>query len=671
MLRSKSIPLHYRMPVILAAALLTTALLMLVVRLPGLLGDGPEERTVYEQGGVYDLSGLGDWGGGRSVNLPPGASYYPNTYLLPADAGAAEPESTDRYEKIRAGYLSQRFVLKLPEDGEVYALTFKLSGRHALRVYVNGREAGQTGRPGTGGQDTEVWENTITCYGTPSGGQMDIILHSAQFHHFKRGASLAALSVQKAAPPLQAGFSAETKGFLVMGALLCAALFLFCLFLLRPGTKATLYFALACLAMVLREGLQSQAWAYLSWIPGNLSFMLEYFSVVLLTVFLTLYLAQDLKGRFWRLLKGVMLAGSGLYGACLLLADPLFYTSVLKYYQALLVAGIAVGVGGFFGLRRRPTGEQSAALYGIAVFYLAAVSDILMYSNIFGEVQPNLPVSEAAMLIFVLAQTVSLFLMNNRLLAEAKAAEQKLAAEKGALENLNRMKTEFLSNISHELKTPLTVVSSNIQYARGNLPAYPELAATDQAMRLIDGETARMGMLVSQLLDAGRIDEGRMSLEKKRESIVAIIQSTLDDYYPVFTKNHNTLKVQKEGRVPPVLCDRARIAQVLVNLITNAARHTREGRITVSVRGEGAWAAVTVADTGEGIAPERLPHLFERYYSRGAAAEKTRAGWDTGTGLGLYICRHIVEAHGGTITLASEPDRGTRVTFTLPIAAEI
>ncbi|WP_242822984.1 sensor histidine kinase [Syntrophobotulus glycolicus] len=519
---------------------------------------------------------------------------------------------------------------------------------------------------GTTRQDTEVWENNITCYAAPQDGQMDIILHSAQFYHAKRGASLAQLSLVKTGPAVQPGLSAQSKGFLVMGALLCAALFLLCIFLLQPGSRATLWFALACLAMVLREGLQSQAWTYFSFIPGRLSFMLEYLSVVLLTVFLSLYLGQYINGRFLRAVQAAAITGSGIYGLVLLLTGPVFYTSVLKYYQALLVGCIVGGVTGLFWQMRRPAGEQAAALYGIAVFYLAAVGDILMYSNLFGGTHLNVPVSEAAMLIFVLAQTVSLFLMNNRVLAEARAAEQKLALEKEVLAGLNRMKTEFLGNVSHELKTPLTVVSSHSQHAASSLPQRPELAEAARSLRLIEGEAARMALMVSQLLDVSRIDESRMVMEKKRESALEIIQAALDDYYPVFSKNHNTLKLKKEGNIPPVLCDRSRIIQVLVNLLTNAVRHTRDGEITVTVRGGEGEAAVTVADTGEGIPPESLARLFERYHSRPSGMEKARAGGDTGTGLGLYICKYIIEAHGGEISVESAPGRGTRVRFTLP-----
>ncbi|MEA4891151.1 MAG: cell wall-binding repeat-containing protein [Peptococcaceae bacterium] len=121
---------------VLLAALLTTAALMALVRLPYLTGSTPKTVSVREQNGVYGLTGLGDLNGVTAV-LPPGPNYYPNTYLLPENAGAAEPESTDRYDAIRAGCLSQRFVLELPDNSGVYALTFRLSGRHALRVYAD------------------------------------------------------------------------------------------------------------------------------------------------------------------------------------------------------------------------------------------------------------------------------------------------------------------------------------------------------------------------------------------------------------------------------------------------------------------------------------------------------------------------------------------------------
>jgi len=115
-----------------------------------------------------------------------------------------------------------------------------------------------------------------------------------------------------------------------------------------------------------------------------------------------------------------------------------------------------------------------------------------------------------------------------------------------------------------------------------------------------------------------------------------------------------------------VSCDRDRIIQVLVNLIGNACKHTRNGTITVLTEKREEVVAVIIADTGAGIDKDRLAHLFERYYTKQGDEESAEKGrTDTGTGLGLYVCRHIIKEHGGKITIESETGKGTTVTFTL------
>jgi len=115
------------------------------------------------------------------------------------------------------------------------------------------------------------------------------------------------------------------------------------------------------------------------------------------------------------------------------------------------------------------------------------------------------------------------------------------------------------------------------------------------------------------------------------------------------------------GSVPQALCDDQRIMQVIVNLVSNSAKHTRDGEITVKTGQDGDLVRITVSDTGDGIPPERMAALLDRYREK-------RGPDDTGTGLGLPICKHIVEAHGGTLEIQSEPGRGTNASFTLPIA---
>lgn len=247
-------------------------------------------------------------------------------------------------------------------------------------------------------------------------------------------------------------------------------------------------------------------------------------------------------------------------------------------------------------------------------------------------------------------------------------AQQKQLMERNEeLDRINHQKTEFLSNISHELKTPLTVLSTQIQLGRQNLEQGGDIAETLETMYRVSGEVERMALMINQMLEVGRIDEGRMLVDLKRESIVEIIQTTLNHYYPEFSKNRNRLTFRSEGRIPDIRGDRVRIAQVLVNLIGNASRHTRDGEISISVQPGEQEVLVSVRDTGDGIEPERMAHLFERYSShRAPASEKKRPGRDTGTGLGLYICRYIVEMHAGRIWIESEPGHGTTAFFTIP-----
>ncbi len=641
---------------VVAGIFITIAALAALVRLSWNSQEEENSIIIHEEKGIYDITGAE--GRGRQIFLlSPGSTYYPNVYLMPEDVGSVLPEGIEEYEKIRADYLSQYFVVQVPEEDSVYTLTFKLSGRHAMKVYINGRLAGETGRLGTTKEDTVVWENYITCNGAAKDGKLHIILQSAQFYHSKRGASLAELRLAESKEvygPL--GFL-QIKGLLIMGVLFSAAILLFGIYALLSHTVATLYFSLTCLVMFLRECLQSQAWVYFS-IPGNRSFQLEYISLILLTIFLSLYLGQYAVNRFLRFLRYMAIIISLLYGLCVFIGDSLFYTSALGYYQVLLVLCIIPGIVGLFWNIKDPTKEQAAALYGIGVFYIAAIYDILMYSDLFGQ-WANRPLSEMAMVVFVLAQTVSLFLMNNRVLDEVRATEQKLENEKAVLESLNRLKTEFLSNVSHELKTPLTVVSGHAQLLRAQLSGPENTMARDKA-RIISSEAERLAIMVGQVLDVTRIEEGGMLLEQSPCYLDELIYQAVETHFSILNKNGNRLDLDVSLELPQVYADSSRITQVLINLIANALRHTENGVITISAKLTGEWMEVAVADTGTGMTAEEHSSLFSRF-SHGKS--------ETGTGLGLYICKYLVEGHGGTIRVDSCMGKGTTILFTLPLAA--
>ncbi|MDR1578876.1 MAG: HAMP domain-containing histidine kinase [Synergistaceae bacterium] len=237
------------------------------------------------------------------------------------------------------------------------------------------------------------------------------------------------------------------------------------------------------------------------------------------------------------------------------------------------------------------------------------------------------------------------------------------------LKQLDRMKTEFLGNVSHELRTPLTAVSGYAQTAAlhlASLPKSPDVMAAAEKLEIIAGQAERLGAMVNQVLDMTRIEEGRMAWNFEPCRVDRIIRETVRAHFPILSKNENELLVRTDPELPEVLADAPRISEVVLNILANAVRHTRRGSITVTAeRLDAGGIAVNVTDTGEGISPKRLPHVFERY-NRPDGNDSLR-GDDTGTGLGLYVSKLIVKAHGGEISAESEPGNGTSIRFTLPM----
>lgn len=241
---------------------------------------------------------------------------------------------------------------------------------------------------------------------------------------------------------------------------------------------------------------------------------------------------------------------------------------------------------------------------------------------------------------------------------EQARKEAELARER----EVAAMKEAFLHDLSHELQVPVTVVSGFAQLTGEMMddPAVDRAAVRDN-MRRVDSEAGRMERLVRQMLDAAALENGSFSLSRSAVDMAGVLENAAEVHFPVLDDGRNTLSLQVSKPLPPVDGDRERLLQVVLNLLSNAAKHTQDGQITLSARDMDNMVEVAVADTGEGIAPERLPGLFRRYASDSAPDSH---------GLGLFIAAQIVEAHGGGISIESAPGKGTTVRFTVPVIKE-
>ena len=230
------------------------------------------------------------------------------------------------------------------------------------------------------------------------------------------------------------------------------------------------------------------------------------------------------------------------------------------------------------------------------------------------------------------------------------------------LEELERSRAEFLSLVSHELRAPLTSIKGSATTVLDASPA-PDLAEMLQFFRIIEEQADHMRGLISDLLDAGRIEAGTLSVMPEPAEVADLVDQARNTF--LSGGGRHTILIDLPPDLPRVQADHHRIVQVLNNLFANASRHSPETfPIRVSAVRDGVYVAVSVSDEGRGIPPEQLPHLFRKYARLGGSDGGLR-----GSGLGLAICKGLVEAHGGRITAESGGAAlGTRFTFTIPVA---
>ncbi|HIE53195.1 MAG TPA: HAMP domain-containing protein [Armatimonadetes bacterium] len=230
-----------------------------------------------------------------------------------------------------------------------------------------------------------------------------------------------------------------------------------------------------------------------------------------------------------------------------------------------------------------------------------------------------------------------------------------------ALERNIQAQRQFVADVSHELRTPLTSMQGFLEALLDGTVQDEE--ATRRYLHIILQEAQRLSRLISDLLDLSRMESGRYVLQKQPVDLNEIVQGVLWKLQPQAEAHEVSLTAQLPEEPLLVFADPDRLEQVITNLTDNAIRFNRpQGRVSISLREKDAFWEVQVTDTGQGIPPEELPHVWERFHK----VDKSRSRG--GTGLGLAIVKHIVEAHGGTVQVTSKVGEGSTFTFTLPAA---
>ncbi|GHU11164.1 hypothetical protein FACS1894185_3950 [Betaproteobacteria bacterium] len=306
-----------------------------------------------------------------------------------------------------------------------------------------------------------------------------------------------------------------------------------------------------------------------------------------------------------------------------------------------------------------PSMEQSSVFWRMAWILPAILFAIMLRDTVlFGlEASPSIIINRV--LLYVALTTVC-FLLDAavRQISEVEAAKhevEKLSIKTESLDRLNHSKTEFLQDMSHEMRNPLTVIATGIDYTDKEINRDSgSMQNASLALDVIRHETQRLGRMVAGMVTMASIIE--TDEKRTRAQFATLLLRSAESLRLVAEQKGNTLLVETQDGLSDVYIESDNYMRVVTNLLSNAIDHTQNGKISVTAKTDNSYIVVSVTDTGEGMPPEILQNVFDR----GTSSKGS-------TGYGLYLSKAAVEAHGGTITVESDPGEGTVVTFTIPV----
>jgi signal transduction histidine kinase len=249
---------------------------------------------------------------------------------------------------------------------------------------------------------------------------------------------------------------------------------------------------------------------------------------------------------------------------------------------------------------------------------------------------------------------------------ELEAATDELRDANQRLQELDRLKDDFISTVTHELRTPLTSIRAFSEILNDN----PQLDAEQRAkfLGVVIKESERLTRLINQVLDLAKIESGNAEWQPGEIDMREVLEDAVTAVSQLFKESGVALEVRVSGEAPPIIADRDRLMQVMLNLLSNAAKFCGRpgGRVSITLARERDALRVDVADNGIGISPSDQEMIFEKFRQAG----DTLTQKPKGSGLGLAICREIINHFGGRLWVTSEPGAGSTFSFTLPIGPD-
>lgn len=580
--------------------------------------------------------------------------FYPAALYTSEDfaSGAAAAKSDPEESASDTPYGTHRLRI-LAQPNRYYTIcSFSLD--YASRVFVNGSEVAAFGRVADNAEDfvPQVGYMTIPMFSGES-GEIEIIYHYGNYVH-KDGGYIQPTYLST--PQNMERFKAtnDLVSLSVSGGLLLLMLY----FLLSAAVRRKADFlclAFCCLVMALRD----QNFFNIHLLPADASWYLVYRIFILIVMLMPVSILLLLKCMYakatkrWPLYAYLGMAAVAVILICLLPTQDIVTVSTAAYYASIpYLLYLIFGVVRHYIRQRKLNAVDILVLSGFLVLLTGLLYEAFLTGN--SSEVTHYGAAAYGMLGFVFLNAMAI----NLQIQEREAALIESRSRGEMLERMNRLNMDFLHKVAHELKTPLTVISGYAQLTGMQLAARHISDETPGNLKTIQQEAQRLADMVTRLMEYsyGRKSElsfGRVIVPELLENVDAIAA-------PMCLKNGNVVKITAEAGAD-VHGNFEMLLQIFINLVVNANKNTQNGTIAISVsdRERDGFVLFRVEDTGSGISPEDLPHIFEQGFSASGSS-----------GLGLTICQEAVDAHGGEIWVERTGPEGTVFAFTVPKEGE-
>ena len=610
------------------------------------------------------------------------------TIDMPGTWGAAEPG--DGQPLDGSGYGIYRLTILHRPQTEMMAIRLPNIST-AYEFYIGDRLVQSRGHPDMDAKRTIPYQAPATVHFSTDGERTELKLIIANYDHRHGGVRTSiVMGTSEQIQRLQLRHAAQE--LLIMGCLLMIGFYHLGLYILRRKETANAMFALLCLCVAARTGLIGEGFI-VRWLHGMSwasAIRLEYVAFVTaawagFAYFRSMY-PLEIK-RIWH--KAATVCGA-LLVLVAVVTPPSVFTSALivnQIYVLLFSARVLVGL--FVSAHRKREGAV-LALIGVAGLIVTIVNDILFYNGwsrsidllpfglLFLIVMNSFIISLRFSLTYERAERMSSQLLEWNSSLEERIEERTeelrrsnvtLEEAKTELERLEQSRAQLISSISHDLRTPITLLRGYLEALRDDVISEPD--QRDQAIRSMLGKVEGLNFLIQDLFDLSILEARKLELSLENIPLSYWKQRISEQY---------SLEMQSKGIVfrceldvgsggdAVVAADIRQMDRVFASLLYNAIRYTPEGgEISLSRRAlpERGGVEIRVADSGPGIEPADVPHIFERYYRK----DKSRTSGPEGSGLGLAIAKEIVELHGGRIVVRNSESGGCVFLITLPARA--